>query len=78
MTRTINVMCGKTEMDSIKHQLESLSVYRPKIAAIRRDYDPYRPPEPNSDFLQNATAIATATSTAGVAEEDDVNSDTEA
>ena len=37
VTRTVNVMCGKTEIESMKHQLEALGVLRPKIAAIRRE-----------------------------------------
>lgn len=32
-SRTINVMCAKVDMDSLKHQLEALNVYRPKISA---------------------------------------------
>ena len=32
-SRTINVMCAKVDMDSLKHQLEALNVYRPKINA---------------------------------------------
>ena len=31
-------MCGKTEIESMKHQLEALGVYRPKIAAVRREF----------------------------------------
>jgi 16S rRNA C967 or C1407 C5-methylase (RsmB/RsmF family) len=34
-TRTINVMCGKTEIEFMKHQLASLQVLRPKISAER-------------------------------------------
>ena len=30
-TRALNVMCGKNDMDSMKHQLQSLGVLRPKI-----------------------------------------------
>jgi hypothetical protein len=37
VTRTINVMCGKVEIESMKHQLTALGVLRPKIAAIRRE-----------------------------------------
>ena len=36
-TRTMNVMCGKKEIDSMKHQLAALGVLRPKINATRRD-----------------------------------------
>lgn len=32
-SRTVNVMCNKVEMDSLRHQLEALGVYRPKISA---------------------------------------------
>lgn len=34
----MNVMCGKTEIVSMKHQLSALGVLRPKIAAIRREF----------------------------------------
>ena len=30
-------MCGKVEIESMKHQLTALGVLRPKIAAIRRE-----------------------------------------
>ncbi len=36
-TRAINVMCGKVEIDSIKHQMEALKVLRPKIVAVRAE-----------------------------------------
>jgi hypothetical protein len=36
-TRTINVMCGKKEVDSLKHQLQALRVLRPKISAPKKD-----------------------------------------
>ena len=39
-TRTMNVMCGKKEIDSMKHQLAALGVLRPKINATRRDTPP--------------------------------------
>lgn len=44
-------MCGKTETESIKHQLEALGVLRPKIAAIRRDFNdsPYVPHNQTTD-----------------------------
>ena len=32
-TRALNVMCTKNEMESVKHQLKSLGVLRPKIKA---------------------------------------------
>jgi hypothetical protein len=32
-SRTINVMCSKVDVQSLKHQLEALGVYRPKISA---------------------------------------------
>lgn len=31
-SRTLNVMCGKTEIESMKHQLTALGVFRPKIS----------------------------------------------
>ena len=66
-------MCGKTEMDSIKHQLGALNVLRPKIKAIRREeYDAYRPPEENVDYLDGATA------TVQIEAENDVYSDDDA
>lgn len=44
VTRTMNVMCGKTEIESMKHQLSALGVLRPKIAAIRKEIvDPDAP-----------------------------------
>jgi hypothetical protein len=40
----MNVMCGKTEIESMKHQLSALGVLRPKIAAIRKEMvDPEAP-----------------------------------
>lgn len=36
VTTTVNVMCGKTDVEAMKHQLEALNVLRPKVAAIRR------------------------------------------
>lgn len=39
VSRTINVMCSKLDMDSIKRQLEALAVYRPKINAERLTAD---------------------------------------
>ena len=35
--RTMNVMCGKTEMELMKHQLQSLRVLRPKVFANKTD-----------------------------------------
>jgi len=32
-SRALNVMCGKVDLDSMKHQLSALGVLRPKIAA---------------------------------------------
>jgi hypothetical protein len=34
-SRTLNVMCGKIDIESMKHQLEALNVLRPKINAVR-------------------------------------------
>ena len=31
--RSVNVMCGKVDIERIKHQLEALSVFRPKVMA---------------------------------------------
>jgi hypothetical protein len=36
-SNTLNVMCGKVEMQSMKHQLEALGVLRPKISAVRKE-----------------------------------------
>ena len=33
-------MCGKVEIESMKHQLTALGVLRPKIAAVRREEIP--------------------------------------
>ena len=60
-------------MESIKHQLEALNVLRPKIKAVRREeYDAYRPPEANDDYLDDATAAVE------IEAEDDVYSDDDA
>lgn len=32
-SRTVNVMCSKVDVQSLRHQLEALGVYRPKINA---------------------------------------------
>ncbi len=37
-SRTLNVMAGKVEIESMKHQLEALSVLRPKVNAVRVEY----------------------------------------
>ena len=31
--RSVNVMCGKVDIERIKHQLEALCVFRPKVMA---------------------------------------------
>lgn len=65
MTRTVNVMCGKTEIESMKHQLAALGVLRPKIAAIRREFtDTLQSTESNS----SATVISAAVTMEGVVE----------
>jgi hypothetical protein len=46
VTTTVNVMCGKTDVEAMKHQLEALNVLRPKIAAIRRIF-----PEDSVPFM---------------------------
>lgn len=57
VTRTINVMCGKVEIESMKHQLTALGVLRPKIAAIRREEVPALLPYDAADT--DATPAAT-------------------
>ena len=65
VTRTINVMCGKVEIESMKHQLTALGVLRPKIAAIRREEVPALLPYDAAD----ADAAPAATSALDVTEE---------
>ena len=67
VTRTINVMCGKVEIESMKHQLTALGVLRPKIAAIRREELPALLPHDAADA--DADAAPAATSAVDVTEE---------
>ena len=60
VTRTINVMCGKVEIESMKHQLTALGVLRPKIAAIRREEVPALLPYDATDADADATPAATS------------------
>lgn len=36
-SRTINVMCGKVDIEMMKHQLAALNVLRPKISAAKKE-----------------------------------------
>jgi hypothetical protein len=54
VTTTVNVMCGKTDVEAMKHQLEALNVLRPKIAAIRRIF-----PEDSVPFMTVKSETAT-------------------
>ena len=58
-------MCGKVEIESMKHQLTALGVLRPKIAAIRREEVPALLPYDAAD----ADAAPAATSALDVTEE---------
>lgn len=55
-TCTVNVMCGKTDVEAMKHQLGALNVLRPKIAAIRRIF-------PDTPVAGEAEAEVDASST---------------
>lgn len=63
-------MCGKVEIESMKHQLTALGVLRPKIAAIRREMVEGEVP---AVLLYDATAVdvieKTETETADVKED---------
>lgn len=53
---TLNVMCGKTDVDNMKHQLMALSVYRPKISNPR----PPAPAAPAAPVTAPAETVAVA------------------
>ena len=55
--KSLNVLCGKTDAESIKHQLESMKVYRPKIVSSLNE---------NS----NSSSSKAGAATAAVAEEE--------
>lgn len=69
----MNVMCGKTEIESMKHQLSALGVLRPKIAAIRKEMvDPDAPvveAEPAADGAVKTEDTADACEDADESEE---------